>query len=95
MQLQCCGVDGPRDWINQIPFPLSCCDDTQLSICQLSNAYKEGCFSKLEMRIQNSATVLIGVGIGIAFVEASKILLHNISIRHVKSVLCWYFILLR
>lgn len=33
--------------------------------------YKEGCFNKLEMRVQKGATVLIGVGIGIAFVEAS------------------------
>lgn len=35
--------------------------------------YTDGCFSKLEMRIHNGATVLIGVGIGIAFVEASKL----------------------
>lgn len=42
-------------------------------ICQLGGPtmYKDGCFSKLEMKVQKGATVLIGVGIGIAFVEAS------------------------
>ncbi|XP_011049563.1 PREDICTED: CD63 antigen [Acromyrmex echinatior] len=69
-KLQCCGVDGPRDWI----IPSSCCDET-LSICQIVTANTEGCFSKLEMRVQNSATILIGVGIGIAFVEIVGIVL--------------------
>ncbi|KAG5323170.1 TSN6 protein, partial [Acromyrmex heyeri] len=76
-KLQCCGVDGPRDWIDNGAYsagviPSSCCDET-LSICQIVTANTEGCFNKLEMRVQNSATILIGVGIGIAFVEASKI----------------------
>lgn len=72
-KLQCCGVESPRDWIQTgIPaFPSSCCN-TQ-TICQTYNAYKQGCFSKLEMRVQNSATILIGVGIGIAFVEVAGI----------------------
>ncbi|EGI68525.1 CD63 antigen [Acromyrmex echinatior] len=74
-KLQCCGVDGPRDWI----IPSSCCDET-LSICQIVTANTEGCFSKLEMRVQNSATILIGVGIGIAFVEASKVLIYTYHI---------------
>lgn len=76
-------MDGPRDWIESSgayparEFPSSCCDD-RVSICQFVNANTEGCFKKLEMRVQNGATVLIGVGIGIAFVEASKVLVYNI-----------------
>jgi len=46
-------------------------------VCQIVTANTEGCFRKLEMRVQNSATVLIGVGIGIAFVEASKVLIYT------------------
>lgn len=75
-KLECCGVDNPRDWlqISGITFPASCCNDTQPT-CQIFNSHKEGCFSKLEMRVQNGATVLIGVGIGIAFVEIAGIVL--------------------
>ncbi|XP_018358143.1 PREDICTED: CD63 antigen isoform X2 [Trachymyrmex cornetzi] len=77
-KLQCCGVDGARDWIDNVNLvgviPPSCCDET-MTICQVVTANKEGCFNKLEMRVQNSATVLIGVGIGIAFVEIAGIVL--------------------
>lgn len=68
--------------------------DTQLINCQLNNpaVYQEGCFSKLEMRVHKGATVLIGVGIGIAFVEASKLfvllILQGILIKYVKSIPC-------
>ncbi|XP_012054698.1 PREDICTED: CD151 antigen [Atta cephalotes] len=74
-KLQCCGADGPRDWIdNPAGIPSSCCNETML-VCQIVTANTEGCFRKLEMRVQNSATVLIGVGIGIAFVEIAGIVL--------------------
>ncbi|KYN26889.1 CD63 antigen [Trachymyrmex cornetzi] len=88
--LQCCGVDGARDWIDNVNLvgviPPSCCDET-MTICQVVTANKEGCFNKLEMRVQNSATVLIGVGIGIAFVEASKVLVYIYHIL-IKPTLC-------
>lgn len=80
-ELQCCGVDGPKDWFNgNTGFPSSCCNDTQLTQatnvqCVIYNAHKEGCFSKMEMRVHNDATVLIGVGIGIAFIEIVGIVL--------------------
>ncbi|EFN79122.1 CD63 antigen [Harpegnathos saltator] len=75
-KLQCCGVDNSNDWVTANPskgFPSSCCTEDMQVICQVNgpNVYKDGCFSKLEMRVQKGATVLIGVGIGIAFVEAS------------------------
>ncbi|KYN40073.1 CD63 antigen [Trachymyrmex septentrionalis] len=90
-KLQCCGVDGPRDWSDNGAYPAgvipsTCCDET-VSVCQIVTANTEGCFSKLEMRVQNSATILIGVGIGIAFVEASKVLVHTYHIL-IKPTLC-------
>ncbi|XP_032669233.1 CD151 antigen [Odontomachus brunneus] len=77
-KLQCCGVDGPSDWNTGFrPFPSSCCTTDMQVICQYGNPtmYKDGCFSKLEMRVMKGATVLIGVGIGIAFVEIAGIVL--------------------
>ncbi|KAH0951576.1 hypothetical protein HN011_005844 [Eciton burchellii] len=80
-KLQCCGVDGPNDWTPSNgftgTFPSSCCIQDMQVICQPVDrlVYKDGCFSKLEMRVQKSATVLIGVGIGIAFVEIAGIVL--------------------
>ncbi|KAL6255277.1 CD63 antigen [Pogonomyrmex barbatus] len=75
-KLQCCGIDGPIDWNNSAKkFPESCCNENMQMICSYNTAYKEGCFSKLEMRVENNATILIGVGIGIAFVEIAGIIL--------------------
>ncbi|KAL0107896.1 hypothetical protein PUN28_014873 [Cardiocondyla obscurior] len=71
-KLQCCGVDSYMDWPS---VPVSCCEGPIQMQCTRFNMYKEGCFSKLEMRVQNGATVLIGVGIGIAFVEIAGIVL--------------------
>ncbi|KAG7208551.1 hypothetical protein KM043_014768 [Ampulex compressa] len=88
-KLQCCGVDGPSDWTasNRFfgAFPSSCCADAQV-ICQigLPDVYSEGCFSKLEMRVQKGATILIGVGIGIAFVEIAGIVLASCLATAIK-----------
>lgn len=80
-KLQCCGVDGPTDWSPAngftSSFPSSCCMHDLQVICQISSTsvYQEGCFDKLAMRVHKGATVLIGVGIGIAFVEIVGIIL--------------------
>lgn len=74
----CCGVDGPYDWTMNSAFiatlPPSCCMKMQ-DPCGIGSpdVNKDGCFEKLKMRVQNGATILIGVGIGIAFVEVSTI----------------------
>lgn len=75
-KFQCCGVDQPQDWWNSPnrDYPQSCCNKTQYQ-CRPGNNYQDGCFSKLEMQVQKCATVLIGVGIGIAFVEIAGIIL--------------------
>ncbi|XP_035739868.1 CD63 antigen-like [Vespa mandarinia] len=79
-KLMCCGVDGPNDWIMNNAFiatlPPSCCMKMQ-NPCGIGSldVNKEGCFEKLKMRVQKGATILIGVGIGIAFVEVAGIIL--------------------
>ncbi|CAH0556031.1 unnamed protein product [Brassicogethes aeneus] len=84
-KLQCCGVEGPNDW--QDKRPLSCChavregaDPPTAVHCR--NAvpgsdylYSYGCFDELQIKADKASKVLIGVGIGIAFIEIIGIIL--------------------
>lgn len=78
--MKCCGVNGPQDWQGQ-KTPFSCCTNEQLpqdveQFCSDNGVgaylYKTGCYEKLQMKIQSNTKILIGVGIGIAFVEVSR-----------------------
>lgn len=84
-QLKCCGIDGFQDWQGQ-KLPPSCChaDDNyeEVQAQQQSDSYcidngfgkyyyRTGCYDRLKMKVNGNTKVLIGVGIGIAFVEAS------------------------
>lgn len=78
--MQCCGVDSPTDWKKR---PASCCHATRENAPdptqeQCGNAkpgdeflYSYGCFDELQMKAESSSKVLIGVGIGVAFIEVS------------------------
>ncbi|XP_015510318.1 CD63 antigen [Neodiprion pinetum] len=84
-KLQCCGIDGPEDWerANVLPsgtLPESCCNldsgpSTQCIMNSQSKVYRRGCYMELESRVQNGAKILIGVGIGIAFIEIAGVVL--------------------
>ncbi|XP_012277952.1 CD151 antigen [Orussus abietinus] len=80
-KLECCGVESWKDWIeagviDSRRLPNSCCKDLpQGQWCSGASVNEKGCFEKLEMRVQDGAKVLIGVGIGIAFVEVAGIVL--------------------
>ncbi|XP_034106494.1 CD63 antigen [Drosophila nasuta] len=87
-KLMCCGVDTPADWkaisLNKT-LPASCCQpefvDTAAGNCFDSPAlgkdkfFQEGCVGKLKERIDKNAVILIGVGIGIAFIQILGIVL--------------------
>ncbi|KAL3269813.1 hypothetical protein HHI36_008871 [Cryptolaemus montrouzieri] len=85
-KLKCCGVTGPIDWPPKTR-PLSCCHNIREGTpppqdfhCQDAVPgdeilYKNGCLDGLKMKAESSANVLMGVGIGIAFVEVIGILL--------------------
>ncbi|XP_044754548.1 leukocyte surface antigen CD53-like [Coccinella septempunctata] len=85
-KLHCCGVTGPTDWPEKTR-PLSCChairegspppQDFHCRDAQPKDEilYSNGCFGELKMKAESSANVLMGVGIGIAFVEVIGILL--------------------
>ncbi|XP_074036221.1 leukocyte surface antigen CD53 [Leptinotarsa decemlineata] len=83
-KLECCGVDSPLDWTKR---PVSCCHPTRENApvpspehCKDAKPgddylYSYGCFDELQMKARNSAKVLIGVGIGVAFIEIIGIIL--------------------
>ncbi|KAH8358052.1 hypothetical protein KR084_001209 [Drosophila pseudotakahashii] len=86
-KLMCCGVDTPADWrisANKT-LPASCCQpqfiDTTEMHCKNSPAlgkdkyFQDGCVGKLKNRIEKNAIILIGVGIGIAFIQILGIVL--------------------
>ncbi|XP_002063400.2 CD151 antigen [Drosophila willistoni] len=81
-KLMCCGVDTPADWRTisaNKTLPASCCQpqyiDTTVGHCLDSPAlgkdkyYQVGCVGELKKRIDKNAVILIGVGIGIAFIQ--------------------------
>lgn len=81
--MECCGVDKVDDWEKN--RPASCCHPSRegavaptVQHCQAAKEnedilYTTGCFSMIDMKVQSASKVLIGVGIGIAFVEVSGI----------------------
>ncbi|KAK0160452.1 hypothetical protein PV328_007861 [Microctonus aethiopoides] len=81
--LRCCGIDSKNDWEGIMPngtLPRSCCPiahEDSISNCTVrsENVYVDACFVLLESIIIKNANLLIGVGIGIAFVEIAGIIL--------------------
>ncbi|XP_022916133.2 CD63 antigen-like [Onthophagus taurus] len=85
-ELECCGIERADDWPKG-QRPYSCChalnpDDTPPDFNQCQNAqnvdpilYSTGCLEKLKMKTSSNASILIGVGIGIAFIEVIGIVL--------------------
>lgn len=81
-KLKCCGVDGPTDWQGQ-NIPLSCCTEEKqqetIQYCSENGVgnymYQRGCYEYLTIKIESNAKILVGVGIGIAFIEVIGIVL--------------------
>lgn len=89
-KLMCCGIDGPRNWYDRnngtaMGIPTSCCkpqyiDQTTMNChnaapLYMDRLYQDGCVSKVHDRVASNASVLIGVGIGIAFIQIMGIAL--------------------
>ncbi|KAJ8974665.1 hypothetical protein NQ317_011982, partial [Molorchus minor] len=85
-KMMCCGVNGPSDWQDKgEDYPHSCCHgngnptDQVDSYCTNEGVgkylYKTGCYDRLHMKVNSNAKILIGVGIGIAFIEIAGIFL--------------------
>ncbi|XP_066904024.1 23 kDa integral membrane protein [Halyomorpha halys] len=63
-EFQCCGIDGPKDWIDAVgKLPLSCCDGlgalhNLTCTVESSRLYKNSCRIKLTEVVKDSTTVL-------------------------------------
>ncbi|KAK6625733.1 hypothetical protein RUM43_006032 [Polyplax serrata] len=91
-KLECCGVDGPSDWVMGGLYPESCCKTSEPSsspdrLCGPSKEFvhQEGCFSKLSTRIREGSIIVMGVGIGIALIELAGIVLACLLASAIKK----------
>lgn len=82
--LQCCGVDGYSDWGGN--HPKSCCTNVQQGTggqdarctsldSSMTYVYSTGCFEATKMNFEKGKKILMGIGIGLAFVEIVGIVL--------------------
>ncbi|XP_033225415.1 CD63 antigen-like [Belonocnema kinseyi] len=90
-RLECCGVESSKDWGKYSPgteLPYSCCKDSgpkdSCETYEVSKIHETGCFAALEIRVKSGATALIGVGIGIAFIEIAGIVLACLLASSIK-----------
>lgn len=87
-KLQCCGMNGPSDWVDHSKnrtLRSSCCRpehiDAETQDCRLAyplfkdRYFQDGCVMKLKDKVDRHARSLIGVGIGIAFIQLLGIFL--------------------
>ncbi|XP_055917700.1 23 kDa integral membrane protein [Eupeodes corollae] len=87
-KLMCCGVDNPSDWrgiSRDKTLRASCCRpeyiDEAVGNCidalplGKDKYFQDGCVGKLKDRVDKNAVILIGVGLGIAFIQILGIVL--------------------
>lgn len=83
---KCCGIEGPKDWLDaNTNIPSSCCRPNLIDIntkdCLNSppilqeRYYAGGCLRKLYDKVSQNEDILIGVGIGSAFIQCLGIVL--------------------
>lgn len=87
-KLMCCGINGPVDWVDlsrERTMRASCCRPSQIDEsthdCSASAAlfkdryFTDGCLPKLKQRIGSNTSVLIAVGLSVAFIQLLGIIL--------------------
>ncbi|XP_047345514.1 uncharacterized protein LOC124947445 [Vespa velutina] len=88
IQFQCCGVKNMSDWnirFNNSDLPMSCCHFQQgkigISICNTTqpNVYTDGCLLKFEQYIKSHAVQLGGVGLGIAAIQLTGVMIISVG----------------
>jgi len=81
IRMKCCGKAGYDDWYSidwshhgslEHKVPISCCTQNTNHICDQSGTtdiYTEGCFSKLQLFVENNFSIIGGVAIGFSFLQ--------------------------
>jgi len=96
--LECCGVDGPRDWegilpesektdIESVLVPESCCGDFENSKCE--DYYMSGCLDRMHFVIGQSAMMIATGATTVAFVQILGVMCAFMlakTIRRTKSL---------
>ncbi|KAM3968545.1 23 kDa integral membrane protein-like [Aphomia sociella] len=93
-RLQCCGAEGPRDYVNwKTDFPTSCCDvyyhgwlEPYSINCEITNKLaneRHGCAAVVSQYTRIVIKVLSGVSIFIAFIS---IIILAVTIKLLKSL---------
>lgn len=75
--MNCCGIDGPDDWIDELDtqiLPMSCCPNSTNATSSENDCTKEiasqnGCKHILVEHMKQLTTVLAGVGVGIGWLQ--------------------------
>uniref|UniRef100_G3CJT8 Tetraspanin n=1 Tax=Dipetalogaster maximus TaxID=72496 RepID=G3CJT8_DIPMA len=87
--LKCCGISNPKGWENVVgadQVPITCCrtgtaptPSSSPPTCPFSTdqslVFQEGCYDKIKMKIKDNIIIIMGIGIGIAFIELAGIVL--------------------
>uniref|UniRef100_T1HCX5 Tetraspanin n=2 Tax=Rhodnius prolixus TaxID=13249 RepID=T1HCX5_RHOPR len=87
--LKCCGISNPKGWekvVGNGQVPITCCREgtaptpsSNPPTCPFSTdqtlVFQEGCYDKIKLKIKDNIIVIMGVGIGIAFIELAGIVL--------------------
>ncbi|XP_071964815.1 tetraspanin-36-like [Antedon mediterranea] len=97
--LECCGVENSTDWADTtwgkkhlLQVPGSCCKKGQKN-CNGSTAdilfdrtYTEGCYSKVERKLQDNLKVIIGVSVGLLVIQVVGLIFSCVLFCNRKKV---------
>ncbi|XP_037071421.1 tetraspanin-11-like [Pollicipes pollicipes] len=83
--LACCGLSGPRSWSGHLStLPDSCCSGPAATSCSVAQAHQLGCRDRLQQFALDHASILGGVGVGIAFVMLLGMVLSLVLFKMIK-----------
>jgi len=88
-QLMCCGIDGPSDFHANADYqlfgrrlPPSCCPRLSNGACAEADSYRLGCYRTINEQIQLYSRLIVAVGIGIALLELTALILAVCACRN-------------
>jgi len=87
---QCCGLDEPKDWMDQPTkgIPVSCCKIESGTIdsinCTVTNAFQQGCLNKLSVYVKEHAVSLGAAGVTLALFQLVGVFLTCYVAKKIK-----------